>query len=170
MHPGRTCMLPCLALMAAMLFTTSGCNISLEQDPATTVNLVISRIESEVARADLTDTFTRMSDGSGHMMSSKTVGDKMTVVLSPVTDVQSFIDAVAGQSRKWMAATSRLSASLSRMKPANRISLSKCFCFQCRCRMARSAAIQLSMLLGLGNTGFGNQEMKLLWAHNSISL
>lgn len=95
MHPERTCMLPCLALMAATLFTTSGCNISLEQDPATTVNLVITGIESEDARAELKETLTRMTDGSGHMMSSKTVGDKMTVSLSPVTDVQSFIDAVS---------------------------------------------------------------------------
>ena len=95
MHPGRTCMLPCLALMAATLFTTSGCNISLEQDPATTVNLVITGIESEDARAEIKETLEGMTDGSGHMMSSKTVGDKMTVSLSPVTDVQSFIDAVS---------------------------------------------------------------------------
>ena len=95
MHLGRTCMLPCLALMAATLFTSSGCNISLELDPATTVNLVITGIESEDARAEIKETLEGMTDGSGHMMSSKTVGDKMTVSLSPVTDVQSFIAAIS---------------------------------------------------------------------------
>ena len=95
MHPGKNWMIPFLALMVATLITTSGCGISLEQDPATSVNLVITGIESEDARADIKEKLQGMTDGSGHMMSSQTVGDKMTVTLSPVTDVEAFIDAIS---------------------------------------------------------------------------
>jgi hypothetical protein len=77
-------------LLAAVLPNLAGCNFSFEQDPATTVTVEISGISDEGDREQVEETLKGMTDGSSHSIASSWSGDKMTVNLSPVGDVQAF--------------------------------------------------------------------------------
>lgn len=88
--PSRFCPCVLLPIMAAFLVTLSSCDISFEQDPAKTVTVEITGVNDNEDRDDIQETLKGMTEGSGHAMSSSSSGDKMTVKLSPVGDVQAF--------------------------------------------------------------------------------
>lgn len=83
-----------LGIAAFSICSIGGCDLSLEHDPATSVKLVISGIEGEDARQAVKDALEDMTDGSGHLMTSKIVGDTMTTTLSPVSDVDAFVKEI----------------------------------------------------------------------------
>ncbi len=76
--------LVCLLSLATFI----GC--SFEMDPATTVKLEITGISQADDREAVSDQLKNMTDGSSHMMTSTYSGDKLTVQLSPVSDVDAF--------------------------------------------------------------------------------
>ena len=89
--------LKCVAQFVALLFVSfsvlmnTGCNLSMEQDPATTVTLTITGISDEEAREEIKESLVDMTDGSfGHRISMRASGATMTIKLSPVHDVESF--------------------------------------------------------------------------------
>ena len=83
---------PCVVLpiLAAFLLTLSSCGISFEQDPAKTVTVEITGVNDSKDRDDIQETLKGMTEGSSHMMTTSSSGDKMTVKLSPVGDVEAF--------------------------------------------------------------------------------
>ena len=86
-QPLRGTMLPILAVGLLML---SSCSFSFEVDPATTVMVEITGVNDEEDRDDIRETLIGMTDGSSHMMTSSASGEKMTVELSPVEDIDAF--------------------------------------------------------------------------------
>jgi len=76
----------CLFLMGLLV----GCNISLEQDPAETVNLEISGISQEADRKMVQEKLQKMTDSGNYLFTSSYSGNKMSISLSPVTDVEAF--------------------------------------------------------------------------------
>ena len=82
----------CVALLfAMMLISLLGCN----QDPAGTVTLEISGISAESDRDDVKKALKGMTDqASYNSYSSYSDGKKMTVNLSPVSDVDAFVKKV----------------------------------------------------------------------------
>ena len=79
-----------LPVLAAVLLTQSGCNFSFEHDPAKTVTVEITGINDDDDRDEIGETLKGMTDGSSHLMTFFSSGDKMTVELSPVGDVKAF--------------------------------------------------------------------------------
>lgn len=79
-----------LALVAAVLLGITGCDISFEHDPAETVTVEISGIDSKRDRESVQETLQGMTDGSSHFITSTSSGGEMTVKLSPVRDVEAF--------------------------------------------------------------------------------
>ena len=79
-----------LAVVAAVLLTQSSCNLSFEQDPAETVTVEITGVNDEEVRDEIRETLQGMAEGSSHVMTSSSSGDKMTVKISPVGDVEAF--------------------------------------------------------------------------------
>lgn len=79
-----------LVLFAAVLLTQIGCNFKFEHDPAKTVTIEITGISNDADRDKIDETLKGMTDGSGHMLTSTWTGDKTTINLSPVTDVEAF--------------------------------------------------------------------------------
>ena len=79
-----------LPILAAVLLTLSSCNISFEQDPAKTVTVEITGVNDDVDGDEIRETLKGMAEGSSHMMTSSSSGDKLTVKLSPVGDVEAF--------------------------------------------------------------------------------
>ena len=79
-----------LPMLAAFLLTLGGCNLSFEQDPATTVTIEISGINDDDDCEEVQETLMGMADGSSHSMTTFRSGDKMTINLSPVGDVRAF--------------------------------------------------------------------------------
>ncbi len=69
-------------------------DLSFEHDPATSVKLIISRIDGEDARQSIKDTLEDMIDGSVQMMTTKIAGDTMTTTLAPVSDVDAFVKKI----------------------------------------------------------------------------
>lgn len=94
MFARRSITTPALALLCLTALLSSGCSLSFEQDPATTVNIVISGIEGEDARQEVKSTLEDMTDGSGYMMSTSIKGSTMSITLSPVSDVDSFVKKI----------------------------------------------------------------------------
>lgn len=74
----------CLALL------TVGCGLSLEQDPSETVNIEISGISAEPDRKEVQEALQGMTDGNGHSLRSNYSGNRMSISLSPVKDVDAF--------------------------------------------------------------------------------
>lgn len=77
-------------VLVAVLLAQSSCNLSLEHDPAKTVTVEITGLESQDDGDEIRETLKGMTDGSSHLMTSSSSGEKMTVKLSPVGDVQAF--------------------------------------------------------------------------------
>jgi hypothetical protein len=77
-------------VLLAVLLPQSGCNLSFEQDPATTVTVEITGVDNDSDRENIQETLKEMTDGSSHMMTSSSFGDTMTVSLSPVEDAEAF--------------------------------------------------------------------------------
>jgi len=78
----------CLLLIPALLFLP-GCN-PFSHDPEKTVIIEISPITRNSDREEIAEILSGMTDGSGHTMTIRTNGDKMTVRLSPVRDIEAF--------------------------------------------------------------------------------
>lgn len=76
-------------LLIPALLLLPGCN-PFSRDPATTVTVEISPITREGERQEVAAILSGMTGGTGHTMTIRTSGDKMTVMLSPVRDVQAF--------------------------------------------------------------------------------
>ncbi len=93
-HPLKTTMLwrTLIPLLAILALAASGCN--LEQDPATTVQIEITGIRDKADREAVAEKLGGMTDGSGHSMTSSWSGDKMTINLSPVSDVHAFSEKI----------------------------------------------------------------------------
>ena len=64
--------------------------VSMQQNPASTVTVEITGISSEVDRDAVKEKLKGMTDGSSHSITTMWSGGKMTVTLSPVTDVKKF--------------------------------------------------------------------------------
>ena len=79
-----------LPILATALLMQSGCNISFKQDPAETVIVTIIGIKNDEDRETIKETLKGMTDGSSHTMRSSYAGNRMTVHLSPVTNVKKF--------------------------------------------------------------------------------
>jgi hypothetical protein len=79
-----------LLVLAVILLAHSSCNFSLKHDPAKTVTVEIIGVDNEDDRDEIRETLKGMADGSSHLMTSSSSGEKMTVKLSPVSDVQAF--------------------------------------------------------------------------------
>ena len=77
-------------LLALCLLSLPGCN----QDPGVTVTLEITGISDQDDRKDLLETLKGMTDGSSHSMTSNWSGDRMTIKLSPVSDVDAFVKKI----------------------------------------------------------------------------
>ena len=65
--------------------------VSMQSNPATTVTLEITGSLDEDDREDLQEKLKEMTDGNSHSMSTFSSGDKMTINLSPVSDVEAFV-------------------------------------------------------------------------------
>ena len=76
----------------------SGCDLSFEHDPATTVKIEISNISSESDRENVQEKLGEMTDGNGHFMTttsdSTSDSNSLTVNLSPVSDVKAFSEKI----------------------------------------------------------------------------
>ena len=83
-----------LVLVSLTLVGLAGCDLSFNRDPATSVTVVVSGIESEESRQAVKSTLEDMTDGSGHMMSTSIRGSTMTTTVSPVSDVDSFLKKI----------------------------------------------------------------------------
>ena len=79
-----------IAILLAFAFVLKGCGINIEHDPAKTVTVEISQISLETDRERVKEILKGMTDGSNHLLTSTWSGDKMTVKLSPVTNVKAF--------------------------------------------------------------------------------
>ena len=79
-----------IAILLAFAFVLKGCGINIEHDPAKTITIEISDISLETDRDRVKEILKGMTDGSNHLLTSTRSGDKMTVKLSPVTDVKAF--------------------------------------------------------------------------------
>ena len=85
---------PILAVATFSICSIPGCGLSFEHDEATSVKLIVSGIEGEDARQMVKETLEEMTDRSGHMMTTRIVGDTMTTTLSPVSDVDAFVKKI----------------------------------------------------------------------------
>lgn len=83
-----------LVLVSLTLVGLAGCDLSINHEPATSVTVVVSGIESEDSRQAVKSTLEDMTDGSGHMMSTSVSGSTMTTTVSPVSDVDSFVKKI----------------------------------------------------------------------------
>ena len=88
--PTRVFRCATMPVLVASLLTLSSCNISFEQDPAKTVTVEITGIHDDDDRDEIQETLKGMTEGSSHMMTTSSSGDKMTVKLSPVGEVKAF--------------------------------------------------------------------------------
>jgi len=77
-------------LILSLVGFSAGCGISLTPDPATSVEIEISGISDKDDRDEVGELLGDMADGSSHSMMSSYSGDKFTVTLSPVSDVEAF--------------------------------------------------------------------------------
>ena len=77
-------------LLAGMLILLNGCN----QDPAVTVTIEISGVSAESDQDDIKETLEGMTDGSSYSIYSRNFGSKMTINLSPVSDVDAFVEKI----------------------------------------------------------------------------
>ena len=84
MRPGTIFLIALYGALACL----SGCGIS--QDPQTTVTIVIAGIDNDDARDEVREVLQGMTDGASHFMTTHSMGDEMTVRLSPVRDVEAF--------------------------------------------------------------------------------
>jgi hypothetical protein len=80
-----------MPLLAILVLAVSGCGKS---DPATTVTIEITGISDEADRDAVSEKLPEWTDGSGHSMTSSWSNDKMTINLSPVSDVQAFSEQI----------------------------------------------------------------------------
>ena len=87
-------LIPAFALLFFSIFGMAGCDFSVNHDPATSVTIVVSGIDSEESRQAVKSTLEDMTDGFGHMMSTSVRGSTMTMTLSPVSDVDSFVKKI----------------------------------------------------------------------------
>ena len=77
-------------LLVGVLASLVGCN----QDPAVTVTVEISGISAESDREDVKESLEGMTDGSSYSTNSSHSGSKMTISLSPVSDVDAFVKKI----------------------------------------------------------------------------
>jgi len=80
--------LSCILIILAILLLP-GCN-PFKHDPEETVTIEISSISKSTEREEVLEILRGMTDTAGHRMSIRSDGDKMTIILSPVSDVQAF--------------------------------------------------------------------------------
>ena len=90
----QRCLIPAFALLSFSIFGVAGCDLSLNHDPATSVTIVVSGIDTEEARQAVKSTLEDLTDGSGHMMSTRVTGSTMTTTVSPVSDIDSFVKKI----------------------------------------------------------------------------
>jgi hypothetical protein len=83
-----------LVLLCFSTLALTGCDLSLNHDPATSVTIVVSGIDTEEARQAVKSTLEDLTDGSGHMMSTRVTGSTMTTTVSPVSDIDSFVKKI----------------------------------------------------------------------------
>lgn len=76
------------------IFGFGGCELSLNHDPATSVTVVISGIDSDESRQTVKSKLEETTDGAGHMMSTRVSGSTMTPTVSPVSDVDAFVKKI----------------------------------------------------------------------------
>jgi|GEM_PF-1251200 len=81
-------------LLTVLLLGLVGCNFSLEHDPAKTVTVKITGISEESDRERVKENLEDCIQGGMHMMTSNASGNEMTVQVSPVTDVEKFVQGV----------------------------------------------------------------------------
>lgn len=84
----RTRFLTCL-LITGFLSLGVGCN-PFEHEPELTVHIEISSITEQSERDEVREILKGMTDGSGHVMTTRRDGEILLIKLSPVHDVQSF--------------------------------------------------------------------------------
>ena len=92
MFPQSQTCLRCVVspMLAAGLLILAGCNLGFEHDPVKTVTVEITGVNDGDERDEIQETLKEMANGSSHVMTSSSFGDKMTVKLSPVGDVKAF--------------------------------------------------------------------------------
>jgi hypothetical protein len=74
-------------IAALVLSSTAGC---MKHDPATMVTIEITGVPAEADRERIKESVKKWTDGSSHMMTTMHSGDKLSIDLSPVTDVDAF--------------------------------------------------------------------------------
>jgi hypothetical protein len=81
-------------LVAVMLLGLAGCNLSFEHDPEKTVTVEISGISEDSDRDRVEENLTNITQGAMHTMTASYSGGEMTVQVSPVTDVEKFVQGI----------------------------------------------------------------------------
>ena len=81
-------------LLPVMLLGLVGCNFSLEHDPAETVTVKITGVSEQSDRDRVKENLEDCIQGVMHMMTSNASGSEMTVQVSPVTDVEKFVQEI----------------------------------------------------------------------------
>jgi ABC-type uncharacterized transport system auxiliary subunit len=74
-----------IALSAAAV---AGCDF--KHDPAKMVTIEVTGVANDAQRDRVQDAVKKWVDGSSHMMTTMSSGDKLSIDLSPVTDVDAF--------------------------------------------------------------------------------
>lgn len=77
-------------LLVGILLSSAGCS----QDPATTVTIELTGISDDADRDTVQETLKEMTDGNSHSMRTFSTGNSLTVHLSPVSDVDAFVNAI----------------------------------------------------------------------------
>ena len=80
----------CLPIAIAILLIHSGCNLKFEHDPEKTVTIEITGSMTDDERDQIGEILKGMTDGTSHMLTSSWAGEKATIKLSPVFDVEAF--------------------------------------------------------------------------------
>jgi len=81
-------------LLMIMLVGLAGCSLSMEHDPAETVTVKITGISEGSDRERVKENLEDCIQGVMHMMTSNASGSEMTVQVSPVTDVEKFVQGI----------------------------------------------------------------------------
>ena len=76
-------------LITGFLFLNVGCN-PFAHDPEQTVHIEISSITEQAERDEVHEILKGMTEGSGHVITTKRDRDTLLIKLSPVRDVQAF--------------------------------------------------------------------------------
>jgi hypothetical protein len=77
-------------VLIAALLSVSAAGCSFKHDPATMVTIEITGVSAEADRERIKESVKKWTDGNSHMMTTTHVNDKLSIDLSPVTDVDAF--------------------------------------------------------------------------------